>query len=382
MLGHAESVGRRIPTQGSHRPDVRGPHKHPHTAQSLRVPAEPGHAGGGGTHRGPASVAPRGRLPPGHCCWPTAPWLVAPGPAVPPSAGTGTEQRSHPPDGSRGGQGLPRGLGAAPGPHRPCVAGLLQCLARGPLGGLHGPQDAAVGVGGLHGPLDEAVLVDSANDAVGEAGQGPGLCDRGWHGSGPARGPPTLTAVRPSCPAPAGTMASPSGNPPAASCLLKASTALRGLSRGAPPRAPHLERLWASWSSRHAWASAASTRSTFPLAGKKARIFSSSGVRAPSRLAARCSDSWGGRASVEPPSRPLTRSPYPGSQGPRSACKAASSHTYCAAPGETRSPPWPGPRPAGALRPRPGCRWLPAGWPSEWHCPGTAPASGAGSVEK
>lgn len=208
-----------------------------------------------------------------------------------------------------GGQGLPRGLGAAPGPHRPCVAGLLQCLARGPLGGLHGPQDAAVGVGGLHGPLDEAVLVDSANDAVGEAGQGPGLCDRGLYGSGPARGPPTLTAARPSCPAPAGTMASPSGNPPAASCLLKASTALQGLSRGAPPRAPHLERLWASWSSRHAWASAASTRSTFPLAGKKARIFSSSGVRAPSRLAARCSDSWGGRASVEPPSRPLTRDP-------------------------------------------------------------------------
>lgn len=115
LLGHAESVGRRIPTQGSHRPDVRGPHKHPHTAQSLRVPAEPGHAGGGGTHRGPASVAPRGRLPPGHCCWPTAPWLVAPGPAVPPSAGTGTEQRSHPPDGSRVGRGSRGGWGQRQG---------------------------------------------------------------------------------------------------------------------------------------------------------------------------------------------------------------------------------------------------------------------------
>lgn len=65
------------------------------------------------------------------------------------------------------------------------------------------------------------------------------------------------------------------------------------MSQGHPLQALHLERLRASWSSRHACASAASTRSTLLLAGKKARIFSSNGVWAPSRLAARCSYSWG-----------------------------------------------------------------------------------------
>lgn len=63
---------------------------------------------------------------------------------------------------------------------------------------------------------------------------------------------------------------------------------------------PHLDRLSASWSSCHAWASAASTRSTLLLAGEKACIFSSSGIRAPSRLAARCSYSWGQAGSGEP----------------------------------------------------------------------------------
>lgn len=48
--------------------------------------------------------------------------------------------------------------------------------------------------------------------------------------------------------------------------------------QGHPLQALHLERLRASWSSRHACASAASTRSTLLLAGKKARIFSSNGV--------------------------------------------------------------------------------------------------------
>lgn len=46
------------------------------------------------------------------------------------------------------------------------MARLLQCLAGCTLGGLHSPQNAAVGVGSLDGPLDEPVLVDSTDDAV------------------------------------------------------------------------------------------------------------------------------------------------------------------------------------------------------------------------
>lgn len=42
------------------------------------------------THRGPASAAPQGRPLPGHCCWPRAAGLGAPGPAAPPSVDTGT----------------------------------------------------------------------------------------------------------------------------------------------------------------------------------------------------------------------------------------------------------------------------------------------------
>lgn len=58
------------------------------------------------------------------------------------------------------------GAGAGAGPHRPCVACLLQSPAGCALGGLHSPQDAAVGAGGLDGPLNEPVLVDSPDDAV------------------------------------------------------------------------------------------------------------------------------------------------------------------------------------------------------------------------
>lgn len=68
-------------------------------------------------------------------------------------------------------------------PHRPRVACLLQRLASGALSSLHSAEDAAVGAGGLDGPLDEAVLVDSVDDAVGEAGErqsarGPGAHSR------------------------------------------------------------------------------------------------------------------------------------------------------------------------------------------------------------
>lgn len=65
-----------------------------------------------------------------------------------------------------GGGGSCWGRGAGEGPHRPRVAGLPLRLASSPIGGLHGTENAAVGVSGLDGPLDEAVLVEPTDDAV------------------------------------------------------------------------------------------------------------------------------------------------------------------------------------------------------------------------
>lgn len=93
------------------------------------------------------------------------------------------------------GDGEGGGAGGA-GAHRPRVMCLLSRLASSPLGGLHGLEDAAVGVSGLDGPLDEVVLVDSTDDAVcgqernmGCGGQGPG--------AQASSGSPAITAAGP-----------------------------------------------------------------------------------------------------------------------------------------------------------------------------------------
>lgn len=73
---------------------------------------------------------------------------------------------------------------------------LLQGLASGVLGNLHGLQDAAVSAGGLDGPLGKAVLVDVQDDAVVE-GKVEGA---GKHGQADTLGlalqPPALTVSR------------------------------------------------------------------------------------------------------------------------------------------------------------------------------------------
>lgn len=173
-------------------------HKPPHTWLEAEDPAEPGH------QTDPALTAAQPPLLPEDG--------LLQGTAIGPQLlGTGRQALLHHhlqtpgqeavhthPEGAVGGQGLLAGPQGKSGPHRPRVARLLQRLAGGTLGSLHGLQDAAVGVGGLDGSLDEAVLVDSADDAVG-GGRGESKGMWGPDILRPARGPPAITAARPAC---------------------------------------------------------------------------------------------------------------------------------------------------------------------------------------
>uniref|UniRef100_M3Z8X6 Uncharacterized protein n=1 Tax=Mustela putorius furo TaxID=9669 RepID=M3Z8X6_MUSPF len=241
-----------------------------------------------------------------------------------------------------GGRGSCWGREAGGGPHRPRVASLPQCLASSSLGGQHGVENAAIGAGGLDGPLDEAVLVEPAEDAASKQERATGCV--GW-GPGPrhpqtnrpassgAPVPSTCPAARPPC-APFSSLAAGLGRDPSGDLVQTTAASSRSPPRWAVPQegpvappgrpaATHLDRLRASWASRWACVSAASTKPTLLPAGEKARICSSSGVWAPSRFAARCSYSWKGRGCKwdPPPLNPVRYSLCRdlGTRRPRSA---------------------------------------------------------------
>lgn len=222
------------------------------------------------------------------------------------------------------------------GPYRPRVVRLLPGLVSSALGSLHGLQNAAIGVGSLNGPLDKAVLVDSLDDAVrggrGRSEAGVGAQPSSLASPSQLLGLPACWAQTPGLTPGLGHDLPPPSVPflllsanlgpnfcPALQeqCLLHLRALANQLCPTHPVWVPYLERLSSSWSSCHAWASAASTSSSLLLAGEKACIFSSSGVRAPSRLAARCSYSWGeGYVRGDPRPHPCSLKPHLGVPAP------------------------------------------------------------------